>query len=143
MNAKTDLLARSLLRPGCFDGQAEAWAKRIPHDEPGDFAEFLRDRVANGSAQLADMVTDGQRVGFCVYAVVDLTGEQELVVIAAFGRAPARDLTAEFLPQIEVLARSEGCVSIRFHTMRPGLVSKAIRAGCRVSEVIIRKTVSL
>ena len=141
MTAKLDLLARVVLRPGQWSDRFNDFARKIPHDEPGNFAEFLRKKVEIGTAKVAEIRTDSGVVGFAVYSVVPMHGAQEFVLIAAFGR-DHRDLTAELSPQIDLLARSLGCVSVRFHTMRPGAVSKGIAAGYHVSEIILRKHLS-
>jgi hypothetical protein len=144
IESKVELLNQGVLRPGRWDETAEKWAKTIPHDEPGDFSEFLRAMVADGRAKLADVLTDAGRVGFLIYAVTNFSGanaQKEMVLIAAMGDdAEHKDLTSEFLPQIEILAQSLGCKTVRFHTMRPGLVAKVRAHGYRVSEMILRKT---
>lgn len=138
-DAKLDLLSRALLRPGRWDAFADACARRIPHDEPGDFSAYLRERVANGSASLAWVETANGRAGFVVYSVSTFGAAREFVVLAAFA-SDRSDLTAECVPQLETLARSENCSTLRFHTMRPGLIRKAESLGFHVSEIILRKT---
>lgn len=136
ISAKTQLLTRMGER---FDAATAAAARNIPHDEPGDFVEFLRGKIARGAAHVADAVNASGKPGFLVYAVSNFGTEKELVLLAAFGRDRA-DLTAEFGPELETLARSLSCRSIRFHTMRPGLVKKAKALGYRVAEMVLRKT---
>jgi hypothetical protein len=137
--AKTALLAAFLLRPGVLDETAAAWSRQIPHDFPGDYSEHLRGLVSQGSAKVLDMVTPDGRAGFIVYQVEQFN-PPELLVVAAFGRDRA-NLTAEFMPQIEALARRLGCATVRFHTMRPGLVSAGLGMGYSVSEIVMRKDV--
>lgn len=135
-SAKVQLLTRQGER---LDAETAAAARNIPHDEPGDFVEFLRAKIARGAAHVADAVNASGTVGFLVYAVSPFGAEKELVLVAAFGRDRS-DLTAEFMPEIDALARSLGCGTVRFHTMRPGLVTKAKELGFRVSEMVLRKT---
>lgn len=137
--AKTALLAAFILRPGVLDDQAESWSRLIPHDFPGDYASHLRAEVAAGRAELLDLVTPSGRAGMVVVSV-ERFEPPELVVVAAFGRDRV-PLTPEFLPQLEALARSRGCATVRFHTMRPGLVSAGLGAGYSVSEIVMRKDV--
>lgn len=139
--AKIALLSAFILRPGLWDEVAEAWSRLIPHDWPGEHQEHIRADVESGRAHLLDCVNDytGERVGFVVAAVDKSFPEPELLIRAAYSAAgPAHNLTAEVLPQIYAHARELGCRTIRCHTMRPGLVSKLMRAGWHPSEIVCR-----
>lgn len=139
--AKLDLLAAAVLRPAMWDATAEAWSRLIPHDWPGDHAEELREMVVSGAAEMVEVHTAAGHVGFVVYQVDDSFPQPELIVVSAYGADTEHDLTSEVLPQLEKIARSAGCASIRFHTMRAGLIRKAMAEGWRVSEVLMRKDV--
>lgn len=134
--AKLDLLAACVLRPSLWTDDAARWVGKIPRDTPGDFVAYLQDLVNRGDAELFQLVTPSgpEPVGFIVATVED----GEFVVLAAAG-SDGRDLTAAFVPQFEALGRARGCHSVRYHTMRPGLVEKSLRLGFRVSEIILRK----
>ncbi|MBC7367166.1 MAG: hypothetical protein H7343_10220 [Undibacterium sp.] len=123
-----------------FDAATAAAARFIPHDEPGDFVEFLRGKVVRGEASVCDIETASGVVGFGVYSVSKFGTARELLVIAAIGSRDKTDITAEVMPELETLARANDCASIRFHTMRPGLVKKVTAHGYRVAEMILRKT---
>lgn len=131
------------MRPANWDAQAEAWSRRIPRDVPGRYEEELAAKVSRGAAHLAHVETDAGLAGIIVYSVARVGSERELLIIAAFGGQDRRDLTAEVLPEIEKLAVRMECKTVRFHTMRPGLIEKTTAQGFRISEVILRKTVSL
>lgn len=132
--AKMEQLTGFILRPGQWDADAAAWSRRIPHDWPGDHVENLRRQHSAGEIELVHVYEDGRKAGFLAYA----RDGREFVIVSCFSRT-GDDFCAQALPQIEALALAAGCDSIRFHTMRPGLVKKAQTLGFRVSEIILRK----
>lgn len=137
--SKLELLARVVLEPALWDAHADAWARLIPHDFPGSHAENLLDLVTRGAAQLCRLVTPSGCVGFVVFDVEESKGcPPELVILAASGR-DGTDLTEAMGPAFERIGAKHGCRTIRFHTMRPGLIKKARSLGYRVSEVIMRR----
>lgn len=139
--AKIPLLTRYVLRPAQWDENAAAWSKTIPHDFPGDFAALLKRKVSEGSWFARQIVKAGELVGFLVFDV-EILGEcpPELVVIALAGR-DGSDMSEAALPYIFQIAVEMECKTVRFHTMRPGLISKAQKHGFRVSEIILRADV--
>lgn len=139
--AKLALLAALVLRPGNWDAQAAAWSKLIPHDWPGECGDSWEKMIAAGEAEIVFAEKNGERIGFIVFNINREFPSPELVVLGAFSPASRFDLTAETLPQIESLGLLRGCKTVRFHTMRPGLIAKSLRAGFVVSEVILRKEI--
>jgi hypothetical protein len=140
--AKLSLLRRVILAEAAWDEQSAAWARVIPHDFPGDYAAHLLEMVRSGEARLVQIRTEESGpVGFIVYSIeVVHACPPELVVVAASGR-DGRDLTAELDHAIHALAEQHHCRTVRFHTMRPGLIHKAGSLGYRISEVILRKEI--
>lgn len=140
MSGKTDLLARYILRPGVLDSQAAEWISKVPFDSPAESADRIkRDLDAGKSVLLNCFAADGRRVGVTVYRIEDHDLGRELVSIASFGSDGGADLTREVLPMVEAVARSKGCVSVRLHTMRAGLIRKLLKDDYFVSEVVLRK----
>lgn len=139
--AKLGLLAGLILRPGIWDAQAQAWSRLIPHDWPGDYVDHWTRMVERGDAESFDAIQDGRRVGFLLVTVCHEFDTPELILLGAYAVSGGHDLTLSALPQIEAIARAKGCATVRFHTMRPGLIGKALRDGFTVSEVILRKDV--
>jgi hypothetical protein len=133
------VLAALMLRPGIWDAQAAAWSRLIPHDWPGDFAEHWAALIREKKAEVCDAVIEGRRVGVVVFSICREYPTPELVILGAFASAGGHDLTAEAFPQIYRLAIERGCRTVRFHTMRAGLIAKAVAAGWTVSEVVVRK----
>lgn len=147
--AKLSLLARVILRPGLWDAQAAAWSRLIPHDAPGDYPQHWENLVNRGDAEIFDILepaplnakfVEPVRVGVLVVTICTEFPTPELILLGAFSSAKA-DLTIAAMPQIMQIARERGCKTVRFHTMRPGLIAKALTDGFTVSEVILRKDV--
>jgi hypothetical protein len=151
--AKLALLASVLLTPGHWDAQAQAWSRLIPHDWPGDYVDHWTKLIAARKAEVFDVLEpvqkvadnagnfDTRRVGVVIVTVCHDFPTPELIVLGAYSKESRMPLTLDAMPQIENIARFKGCATIRFHTMRPGLVSKALLSGFTVSEVVMRKDV--
>lgn len=137
MNATAAKLSDFVLRPAQWDENAAAWSRLIPNDSPGSFADHLESEVKAGRAMVCHIEKAGRLAGFFVYTV---TERHELLVHAAFGIGGANILPACFR-ELDTLARHCDCDTLRFHTMRPGMIVQAQRDGFRVSEVIMRRDV--
>jgi hypothetical protein len=139
VNAKIQQLTRLVIRPAQWSDRFNDMAKGIPHDEPCELAAVLAEKVSRGAASVAELVTPSGVVGFLVYAFA--FGGRELVLIACHGR-DGTNLAGEIREHVETFARRKGCSSVRFHTMRPGLVRRAVASGYHVGEIILRKNLS-
>ena len=139
---KLALLAALVLRPGLWDADAAAWSKLIPHDWPGECGEHWEKLVETKAAEVVFVFNGSEKIGFLVFSIESKFSRPELIVLGAFSPVTRHDLTATVLPQIEDFARARGCGTVRFNTMRPGLISKSLRAGFVVSEVIMRKEIT-
>lgn len=142
MSAKTALLSAVVLRAGLWDAQAAAWSRLIPHDWPGEHVQAWAEMVMRGDAHVIDAVRNGERIGVVVYSVCRDYENPEFVILGAYSPETHADLTTEVLPELSSFARAAGCATVRFHTMRPGLLHKAIRAGFTVSEIVLRRDLS-
>ncbi|MGH8016971.1 MAG: hypothetical protein ACREIA_01565 [Opitutaceae bacterium] len=114
---------------------------RIPFDSPHESRDYLQRLVNSGIATRHRLVKESETVGIVITHVETGSLGRELVCIAAYSdsRAP---LTDELFEAMELLARAERCVSIRFHTVRAALVRRAAEdMGYRVSEIVMRKNV--
>lgn len=142
-SAKTSLLSRFMLRPCHWDAQAEAWARKLPHDSPEDYGDHFSRLIKTGKARAFEVIEhdNPKRVAILIASEDRVYPSGELAIRGAYCAVNRGDLTAEFLPQIEALARVLNCATVRFHTMRPGLIKKAMQRGFRVCEVIVRKDV--
>lgn len=95
---------------------------------------------AAGEASLYRLVEDGRRIGILVCRV-DEGRARELVLVAAFCEG-SRPFARELAQAADHVARTLGCVSIRFHTVRPGAARIAAEEfGYRLTEVVLRKNV--
>lgn len=66
---------------------------------------------------------------------------KEFVIIAAKSRTADGRLTKECLPLIEKFAAENNCTSVRFGTMRAGLIEVSKNCGYRIGEIIMRKEI--
>lgn len=124
-----------------WDEQAAAWSKLIPHDWPGENDKILAEAVAAGTAELFQVTRDGKAVGIVVTEVDHGFNPPELLVRAAYAR-DMKPCALELGDLLDGIAKSKGCGTVRFHTMRGGLIAKARAHGWQISEVILRKNVS-
>lgn len=127
-----------MLRPSQWDADAEVWARKLPTDEPGGNFHWLRSQVTSGAAKIATLTKDGEAIGFVVFKI---EGDAELHILAAFGH-DRTNLIEILAPLTDQLARRCDCETVRFHTMRPGLIARAQDHGFRVVEVMMRKRVN-
>lgn len=139
--AKTALLASFVLRPCHWDAQAAAWARLLPNDNPEEHAQLFAKMVTDGEAEAFEVAGPEGRIGVLVCHVDRSYPLPELAIHGAFSPETHRNLTAEFLPLIEAKTIELGCATVRFHTMRPGLVAKALGNGYQIREVILAKDV--
>lgn len=136
--AKLALLSRVVLAPAIWGENAERWSRGIPHDFPGDFAAHLKHQCESGPCEVREIVADGAPVGFLVFEIDHIPEcPPELVIHAMAGR-DGSDLSEAVAPRLLELARELSCRTVRFHTMRPGLVKKARQLGFHVSEIVLR-----
>jgi hypothetical protein len=137
-DAALSQLARFVLLPSQWGPEADRWARSLPADSPENTAEDLAQRVREGTAKVCDLMEGETKRGFIVFTV---TPGHELFVLAAFGRAKRENLMEVLIPLVDALARAAECDSVRFNTMRPGMIRRAQEHGFRVSEIIMRKAV--
>ena len=138
---KRDQRALYVLRDGFLDEQKRKDLHRlIPADSPVETTRLIESQIRNGEAWLYDVFEDGEPIGFTVYTFVEGDGK-ELLSIASYAKGRG-DVTAEVMPLLEGIAKSNNCKSIRLHTMRTGLVQKLIKADWFVSEIVMRKEIS-
>jgi predicted ATPase len=134
-------LARYVLRPCMWDANADAWSRTLPSDSPGNIGDALKEDVISGAAKMAQVEDNGRVVGYIIFTA---TERHELLVCAAYG-VQATGERVNYLPNacriLDGLARQCECSTIRFHTMRPGMIRAAMEDGFRVSEVIMRRDV--
>ena len=139
--AKIALLGAFMLRPGLLDDQAKAWASGIPRDWPGSFEAHWTALLKDGKTKALDVTLAGERRGLVLYYIDPASNPPEFVISGAFGLDSRADLTELVLPNLVAIAKEKCCGTVRFHTMRAGLVAKTLAAGFHVSEVIMRRAV--
>lgn len=139
-SADEQVISGLLLRRAPWDATDDDFAARIPFDSAAASADELRQQIATGESQAAQIHHDGRRVGLLVTRVENLRdGRREFVLVAAFAES-TEPLTPQIAAAVETLARAEACTSIRFHTVRPAAARLAVEAhGYRLAEVVMRK----
>lgn len=107
---------------------------KIPIDDISLDKNFYQSEIEDG-AKLYDLIDAS---GKHVYTLCKKEGK-EFVIIAAISEDGIFDAVKEGLEVLENEAKNLGCVTVRFSTMRNGLVKKAKDNGYRIAEVILRK----
>ncbi len=116
---------------------------RLPECDPTISPDWFRAQIeAGGLKALTAESDDGEHVGTVLVRTEAGDLGKEFVIVAAAGSYEGLDLTAAILPALERLARDEGCVTVRVHTMRPGLVRKLGRMGYATSEIVMRRVIA-
>lgn len=113
----------------------------IPFDNPVGFEDWITRGLADGSFQIVGLQLDGEIVGHLVYRVSN-DREKELVIVAMHNMKNVADTFDHTEVFVDKLARSFGVRQIRFHTLRHGLVKRGLQYGYRVSEFVMRKTLT-
>lgn len=106
-----------------------------PHVSPA----FYRAELDDDAMVATGVFADGELIGAAIHRFEDGDQGTEMVVVMAAGHLPGVDLVETILPALEGLARDVGCVSVRFHTLRKGLMQKAARLGYVPGELVMRK----
>lgn len=138
---KKALLAAFVLRPCHWDAQAEAWARVLPHDSAEDYGEYFKKQVAAGEFQMYELLGATGRTTLLFLRIDRSYSLPEMVIEGTISHDKRPNMCGSFLPQIEDMARLAGCATVRFHTMRAGLIKVAIAGGYQICEVICRKEV--
>jgi len=107
----------------------------IPLDHPNLSSEYYKAEIKKGAFLLN--FCDGDEILCHTLCLID---EKEFVIVAAIGKNGIFDITKEGLEVMEKYAIEKGCETLRFSTMRIGLVEKAKKYGYRIAEVICRKS---
>jgi len=133
-------LATVCLRAMPFDDEAAQMMGKLPFDAPFAWRDWLEREIRSGRARVLSLDVGGARAGTVVYRV-DEQEKRELRVLAAYAEH-SQNLTPEIFAAVEDLARENGCVSVCFSTIRPGLVKQGASAGYRVAEVFMAKDIA-
>lgn len=102
--------------------------------------EDLRMRVESGGATLYAVTDDaGELVGAAVLWIEHCAAGAEGVIAATAGAPGAGVRLLDLLPHFEQRLRDSGCVTIRVHPCRPGMLRFCLRAGYRPREWVLAK----
>lgn len=122
-----------------WDSLCENHYKRIPMDSPTEHADGLAQRVKAGKAQSWLLFNAaGKDIGLAI-TEIEANKAKEFVICAVFAESEF-PISLELNDQLERIARSQGCISMRFHTCRHALARYAVEFGkYRLCEVIMRQ----
>ncbi len=115
-----------------------------PGDDPIMAADWYEREVTEGRLHLMRYSDgEGRPVAHVAWWIdpnsATPEGGAEFVIAGAVSALPSIDLVGALLPGLEGMARAMGCVSIRFHTIRDGLVKKVENMGWERSEIVMRR----
>lgn len=133
------VLNRLALKTTASFSDAEIFLRKIPNDDPVSFVDYVTDRIKRGEYHAKDILLENSKIGLAVYFVEDFGNHREFVSVATYTNQHAPDFSAFWTTEIERLAHSLNCKSIRFATVRHGLVKLALDSGWNVTEITLRK----
>lgn len=138
VSTKTEFILRELNnRPDI----AERWEHLIPFDNPTEWRDYLSRGVRSGGFELCRLEYNGEPVGLMVYKIEAAAAREFCLVALYCGSVPGIDVLDIIENAAVRIAKEQGCISIRFHTLRPGLIVKAKKLGFRIAEIVMRKNI--
>lgn len=132
-----------LLHESCrLKGDLPDW-QNIPFDAPHQHIDILRRLYESGECDRCIVKTDTGEDAGSLYYQVEQGFLRELVILGVYiGRSEASPSNIPWLNEMTTrLGNEMECVSVRFHTLRPAMVTCALNHGWRVSEIVMRKEV--
>lgn len=122
-----------------WGSDAKAWLARCVGHGRVTIDALLR-QVANGADLfvIRDQATN-QSCGAFILRTDEVDGGHEGVIVAAACEINGVDAIDVFLPDIERRFRSAGCLGVRFHSIRPGLMRKMLPHGYAPDEFVSYK----
>lgn len=122
--------------------EAAILLRRIPNDDPINFSDFVRSRLATGEYKSFDILFGETTIGVTVYSIEEYPGGyKELISIATYTKEAIPGFQDFWQTEIENVAKRNGCKSIRFHTVRHGLIKLSLLHGWHVAEIVMRKRI--
>lgn len=119
----------------------ERWEHLVPFDNPTEWKDYLSRGVRSGGFKLIRLEYNGEPVGLMVYKIEEAAA-REFVLVSLYCEPSCRFDVIQIVEEAaEKIAKQTGCVSIRFHTLRPGLVAKGRKRGFRIAEIVMRKNI--
>lgn len=119
--------------------EAEIFLRKIPNDDPVSFVDYVTARIKRGEYHAKDILLSNSKIGLTVYFVEDFGNHREFVSVATYTNQHAPGFSEFWTTEIERLAHSLNCKSIRFATVRHGLIKLALSRGWNVTEITLRK----
>jgi len=118
---------------------AEVFLRKIPNDDPGSFVDLVIARIRSGDYHAKEIFYGENKIGVTVFFVESFGDHREFVSVATYTNQTAPDFGKFWNDEIVRLARSLHCRSLRFATVRHGLIQRALNEGWSLVEVTLRK----
>lgn len=118
---------------------AEVFLRKIPNDDPVSFTDLVISRIRSGDYQAREIFFGENKIGVTVFFVESFGTHREFVSVATYTNQHAPDFGKFWNDEVNRLARSLHCSSLRFSTVRHGLVQRALTGGWSLVEVTLRK----
>ena len=133
-----------MIAPAAWRAEHDALLARAMAKDPMETTATLRAEVEAGRAhliQVSDPAT-GALVGAAVLRVEQRERGLEGVIVATAGVRGAGVRLLDLLPELERRLIAAGCVSIRVHPSRPGMLRFCLAAGYQPREWVLGKVVA-
>lgn len=118
---------------------AEIFLRKIPNDDPVSFVDFVMRKIRTREYEARDIYNGKEKIGLTVYYVESFDNWREFVSVATYTGKSAPGFADFWGDAIASLARELSCKSVRFATVRHGLVKLALESGWNVTEITMRK----
>lgn len=109
------------------------------HCKFGLTVDWYRAEHEAGRLALVAAMVDGVHCATAGYRFEGVGGAVEMVIVAAGGANGDVGITEAFLPALETIAIAGGASTMRFHTLRKGLVVVSEELGYHLTEYVMRK----
>lgn len=123
---------------GNVDELVSAAESQIPFDDPTGWEDWISRSIKNGALFSATIIFNGENIGLITWCF-DQHKEREMLVASA---NVTKDVGLDFTELVTLfavkIAKQSNCKFLRFHTVRKGLIKKALKIGYNVSEIVMR-----
>jgi hypothetical protein len=109
----------------------------IPFDSPLANKDWIKKEIDNGNLTCITLRLNGKPIGTMTYAVIE-ANKRELLISSLHVNDTTFDYCKVMQNYGELIAKENKCDSMRFHTVRKGLIYKALKLGWHASEIVMR-----
>jgi hypothetical protein len=113
----------------------------LPMDNPSAWRNWLKREIDLGLLRTAEINLNGKKVGFICYEIQQ-NQKLELCVVSGYCWEKGFNASVFLEAACTKIAKDNNCSYIRFHTRRAGFIPTMKKLGWRVSEFVMRKTIT-